>query len=110
MREINSVILITIASIADIRKRFIFDRNTMPYDVDGWIEIVWDFSVERENKEWCGVINLNRFCLCGDDIADKLFGLTKHPCEEPYFAKRGVPEDCCEYVAEDVKRNDEFIK
>ena len=52
----------------------IFESNIMPYDVDGWIEIVWDFSLEKETKEWSDVIDLNRFCLCGDDIADKLFG------------------------------------
>ena len=80
----------------------------MPYWVEGWIEIVWDF--EKEHKEWSGVIDLNRFCLVGDDIADKLFGLTKHPCDDPYFAKRGVPQDCSKYVADDVKRNKEFIE
>ena len=78
---------------------------TMPDRVDGWIEIVWDF--ERENKDWCGVINLNQFCLCGDDIAD-IFGLTKHPCDNPYFAKRRVPQDCCKYVLDEVKRNKEW--
>ena len=94
--------------ISAIKKQFIFNTNTMPYDVDGWIEIVWD--LEKETKDWCGVINLNRFCLCGDDIADKLFGLTKHPCDNPYFAKRGVPKDCCEYVADEVRSCEEWVK
>ncbi|MEL6928704.1 MAG: hypothetical protein AAFO95_08725 [Cyanobacteria bacterium J06600_6] len=80
----------------------------MPYWVEGWIEIVWD--IEEENKDWCGVIDLNRFCLGGVYISDKLFGLAKYPCDDPYFAKRGVPNDCCEYVADKVEKNEEFIK
>ena len=82
----------------------------MPYWVTGWVEVVWDCSLEEETQLWEGVINLDRFNLYGDDIPDILFGLTKHPCNHPYFANRGVPKDCCKYVADEVKRNEEFIK
>ena len=70
----------------------------MPYDVDGWVEVLWDWTLEEETQQWCSVINLERFCLCGDDIADKLFGLTERPCENPYFAVRGVPKNRSKYV------------
>jgi hypothetical protein len=82
----------------------------MPYWVEGWIEIVWDFSLEDDIQKWCGVINLNRFHFYGDDVPDLLFGLTKQPCDNPYFAKRGVPKDCSQQVADEVKRSEEFIK
>ena len=82
----------------------------MPYWVSGWIEVVWDWSVEEKIQYWSEVINLDRFNFYGDDVPDVLFGLTKHPCENPFFAKRGVPKDCSKRVADEVKRNEEFIK
>ncbi len=82
----------------------------MPHWVSGRVEVVWDWSLEEENQIWAGVIDLHRFNFYGDDIPDILFGLTKHPCDNPYFANRGTPHDCCKYVADEVKRNEEFIK
>ena len=82
----------------------------MPYSVDGWIEILWDWSLEEEIQQWSGFITLSRFNFYRDDVPDRLFGLTKHPCNNPYFARRGVSKDCCEYVAAEVKSNEEFIK
>lgn len=82
----------------------------MPYWVDGWVEVAWEDALKTKNQSWSGVINLERLMLHGDDIANILFGLTKHPCDNPYFANRGVPKNCCQYVADEVKRNEEFIK
>ena len=81
----------------------------MPYDVSGWIEILWDYTLEDEIQVWCGVINLNRFVLDGDMISNLLFGLAKRPVENAYFADRGVPQDCSNYVAEEIRSNEEFI-
>ena len=82
----------------------------MPYSVDGWIEILWDWSLEEETQHWSGFMSLYRFNFYGSYLSDRLFGLTKHPCDNPYFADRGVPKDCCRYVADEVKSNEEFIK
>lgn len=81
----------------------------MPYDVSGWIEILWDYTLEDEIQVWCGVINLNRFVLDGDMISNLLFGLAKRPVENAYFARLGVPQDCSHYVAEEIRSNEEFI-
>ena len=71
-------------SINAVRSPLIFKINTMPYSVDGWIEILWDWSLEEETQLWCGFMSLSRFNFYGDDIPDRLFGLTKHPCDNPY--------------------------
>jgi hypothetical protein len=82
----------------------------MPYWVSGWIEVVYEFSLEEKTQQWCGVINLQRFHFFGDDLTDLLFGLTKHPIDHPYFANRGVPKDCSKEVADEVQRNEELIE
>lgn len=82
----------------------------MPYGVNGWVEILWDWTLEEEIQQWCSFINLNRFCFYGDEVTNRLFGLTKRPCKNPYFADRGVPKDCSKHVAEEVKSNEKFIK
>jgi hypothetical protein len=33
----------------------------MTYWVSGWIEVVYEFSLEEKTQQWCGVINLQRF-------------------------------------------------
>lgn len=82
----------------------------MPYDVSGWIEILWDHTLEDEKQEWSGVINLNRFCLSGDYLSSLFFGLAKSPAKEALFVNRGVPDDCSSHVAEEVRQNEDFIK
>ena len=78
----------------------------MTYDVSGWIEVVWDYSLESEVQTWEGVIDLNRFAFYGDMVANQLFGLGKFPREDAYFADRGIPHDCCNYVKELEKESD----
>lgn len=81
----------------------------MPYWVSGWIEILWDCTSEDEVQEWSGVINLDRFCLDGDEISNSLFGLAKRPIKNPYFANRGIPKNCSNYVNLEFRKNQEFI-
>ena len=46
----------------------------MPYDVDGWVEVLWDWTLEEKTQQWCSFINLNLFCFYGDEVTDRLFG------------------------------------
>lgn len=42
-------------------------------------------------------------------VSNLLFGLAKRPVENAYFARRGVPQDCSHYVAEEIRSNEEFV-
>jgi hypothetical protein len=82
----------------------------MPYNIEGWIEVLWDCTLADEPQKWSSVINLERFCLQSDSVTNWLFGLAKQPLPEAYFANRGVPQDCSSCVANEIERNDQFIE
>ncbi|MDQ8188601.1 hypothetical protein [Pelagicoccus sp. SDUM812002] len=82
----------------------------MPYDITGWIEVLWDHTLEEEKKVWSGVICLDRLSLADEYETSVLFGLAKRPVNNPLFAERGVPSDCSEAVDREVKENEAFIK
>lgn len=81
----------------------------MPYDVSGWIEVLWDWTLEEEKQLWSGVINLDRFMLSGDIVSNMLFGLAKRPVEQALFLDRRIPDDCSDLVRAEVIKNNNFI-
>ena len=82
----------------------------MPYDVSGWIEVVWDHSLDEDVQSWSVVVDLHRLCLSGDIISHTLFGLSKYMESKSHFADRGIPSDASPVVKKYFDDNERFIE
>ena len=81
----------------------------MPYEVSGWIEVVWDHTLDEEVQSWAVVVDLHRLCLLGDYTSHTLFGLSKRIETQSYFENRGIPSDPSPEVKKYYEDNEIFI-
>ena len=82
----------------------------MPYDVSGWIEVVWDHSLDEDVQSWAVVVDLHRLYLFGDIISHTLFGLSKRMENKSYFPERGIPSDASPHIKKHFDENARFIE
>lgn len=80
----------------------------MPYWIQGWIETSTGPISDR--PIWFATVNLSPLIDTGDEVSEKLFGLSKQIARDParmkdaLFARRGLPEDVSGIVQREVEQ------
>ena len=84
----------------------------MPYWIQGWIETSTGPISDR--PIWLATVNLSPLIDTGDEVSEKLFGLSKQIArdrtrmKDSLFACRGLPEDVSEFVQEKVEQDSQY--
>ena len=84
----------------------------MPYWIQGWIET--STGPLSDSPIWFATVNLAPLIDTGDEVSEKLLGLSKEIARErarmkdALFAIRGLPEDVSEFVQRKVEQDSQY--
>jgi hypothetical protein len=84
----------------------------MPYWIQGWIETSTGPISDR--PIWFATVNLSPLIDTGDEVSEKLFGLSRQIArdrtrmKDSLFACRGLPEDVSKFVQEKVEQDSQY--